>query len=116
MVKMNVLYISLIATIVFGLIDACFFLFAEETLQQQILKIPHFDQVMAELTTGAISAATALFVANLVRLQLKRHYQLLDHPLLDVIGLFLGASLVLTFYVMIRYYRKNDKDNSKDTS
>ena len=110
---MKILYISLIGTVVFGLIDACFFLFAEETLQQKIQKIPHFDQVMAELTTGAISAAIALFLANLIRLQLERHYQLIDHPLLDVTGIFLGTLLILVLYYVIQRYRQKSKDTTK---
>ena len=60
---------------------------------------------MAELTTGAISAATALFLANQVRIQLKRHYQLIDNPLLDVAGIFIGTLFVIVIY----YFTKRKK-------
>ena len=95
--------LSLTGATVFGILDAAFFLIAEVSVQNWIENnFPYFDQNMAELVSGAVSASVALFLATIIKRQLSTGYDLMEHPLLDVVGIFLGTLLVILFYVLLR--------------
>jgi hypothetical protein len=96
---MNVVLLSLISTIVFGIIDAIFFLFFEETLQTKIKKFIHVSLDMAELIVGSLSAATAIFISSNIKMSMKEELYLIDHPLLDASGILLGTFTVITMYL-----------------
>ena len=104
---MNIVLLSLFSTIIFGIIDAVFFLFFEETAQNKIKKLTHVSMNIAEIVTGSLSAAAAIFVAANVEISLEEEMYLIHHPLLDVSGILLGTLVVVLTYVFyIRYIRK----------
>lgn len=101
---MNVALISLISTIVFGIIDAIFFLLFEETIQKKIKKFMNISLDIAELIVGALSAATAIFISSNIKISIGEELYLIEHPLLDASGILLGAfivSLTYLFYIKI---------------
>ena len=91
-------FISLLATCIFGVIDAMFFLFAEDLLQERILKFKFFDEISSELLTGGISASIAIFVSSYIGFQIKKKYQVLESPIYDSLGILLGTFVVLFIY------------------
>lgn len=103
---MNILLISLISTLLFGIIDSLIFLFGEEYLQKKLNTIDFFDETMSEVLTGGISASIALFIASFIRVRLHQHYKILDHPLIDAIGIILGSLLVIIFYYLYKKIKK----------
>ncbi len=104
---MNVILLSLLSTIVFGIIDAIFFLFFEETLQEKIKKFIHVSLAIAEVITGALSASTAIFVASNVRMSMPEELYLINHPLLDASGILLGTFVVtITYIFYLRVIRR----------
>lgn len=106
---MNIWIISLIGTIVFGIIDAVIFLFSETTLQKKFNQISFFDENMSELLTSGISSSIALFFATMIRLKLKKIYKILEHPLIDVIGIMMGTILIMILYYTYKVYHKKNK-------
>ena len=90
--------ISLISSIIFGIIDALFFLIAEDTLQKKLVKINFVDNNMAELMTGGISASFAIFISNYIKNILERHHHLIEHPLIDASGIIIGTLLIIFLY------------------
>ena len=103
---MNVIFLSLISTIIFGIIDAIFFLFFEETLQTKIKKFMHISLDMAELIVGSLSAATAIFVSSSIKMSMEEEVYLISHPLLDASGILLGTFVVtLTYLFYLRVIR-----------
>ena len=63
MVLLNIILISILSSVIFGVIDALFFLTAEDELQDKIESLPYFDLNMAVLLTGGISAAAGTLFA-----------------------------------------------------
>ena len=54
---------------------------------------------MAELMTGGISAAFAIFFANMIRLSLKE-YKILEIPAIDSLGILISTILVVSLYYL----------------
>jgi len=98
MLNYHILFISLISTIIFGIIDATVFLIGEETLQKTLRQQFNFDLAMAELTTGGFSAAISIFIATLVAESINSQYKTIEHPLLDAIGIILGTIIIILIY------------------
>ena len=96
---MNLVLLSLVSTVIFGIIDALFFLFFEETLQNKIKKIMHISVYIAEIIVGALSAAAAIFISSYVEISLQEEVYLIHHPLLDASGILLGTFIVALTYL-----------------
>ena len=108
---MYILLISLIRTIIFGMIDAGFFFVGSETVQNQLIKIPILNYNMAEVLTGGISASFAIFVSSYVALLIKRKHKIIDNPIIDSIGILVGTIIIVTIYYFISKLRKRDNLN-----
>ena len=105
---MNLLLLSLVSTIVFGILDSFFFLFFEETLQNKIKKLMHISLDIAEIIVGALSASVAIFISSYIKISLKEEVYLIDHPLLDVTGILIGTLVVTVSYLFyVRFIRCN---------
>jgi hypothetical protein len=96
---MNVVFLSLISTIIFGMIDAIFFLFFEETFQTKIKNFMHVSLDMAELIVGALSSSTAIFISSSIKMSIEEKIYLINNPLLDASGIILGTFTVIVTYL-----------------
>lgn len=100
---MNLFYISLLSSIIFGIIDSLFFLLAEIELQNLILKIPGFDMNMAELLSGGVSASIAIFFSVMVSNYIIKKYKIHNSsPFMDSIGILIGTLVVIGIYYLHR--------------
>lgn len=93
----------------FGIIDGGLFIFAEEFVQTELIKISFFDVNMAELASGGISASIAIFISSFIHEKLREHYKLIDSPLLDAAGVILGTSILLVIYYFYKKYKTEVK-------
>ena len=105
MISVKILIISLLSTILFGIVDGAFFLLAEESLQEKFTKISFFDSNMAELLSGGISASIAIFLTFYTHNIIHKHYHLVDHPLIDSIGVLIGTIIVIAVYYLYKRYK-----------
>jgi len=96
---MDLILLSLVSTVVFGIIDALFLLFFEETLQTKIKKLMHISVDIAEIIVGALSAAAAIFISSYVKISIEEEIYLIHHPLLDASGILLGTLVVSSTYL-----------------
>jgi len=103
---MNIVVLSLLSTIVFGVIDAVFFLLFEETIQVKLRRMLHISLIVAELLTGGFSGAAAIFASSKFRLSLDEDVFLINNPLLDVTGIVTGTLVVVFAYIFYRKYIK----------
>ena len=107
---MNSLIISLLCSILYGIIDSLFFLIGEGKLQLVLLKIPYFDMNTAEIISGGISSALALFVSLWVGNILMKKYKISISPLLHCIGILLGSiCIALSYIIYIKMISKKRK-------
>lgn len=103
------IFLTLVSTIIFGIIDGTLFIFAEEYIQTELIKISFFDVNMAELATGGISTSIAIFISSFVHEKLREHYKLIDSPFLDATGVILGTSILLVIYYFYKKYKTEVK-------
>jgi len=110
---MNIYIISLISTVIFGMIDGLFFLLAEESLQDKIKRLGILDQNSVELMTGGISAASAIFFSSIISTNIRKRYDILEEPLIDSIGIILGTIVVIIVYnIYKKFYKKSNVKNN----
>ena len=104
--------LTLISTIVFGLIHGSFLLFAEEKIQKPIKQMKYFNKISAGLLTGGISAACAIMFSSIVE-KIILHYSknMIKHPLLDSMGVIIGTFIVIILY---KLFTKNNNNNNNN--
>ena len=98
--------LSLIGTAVFGITDSLFFLFAEEILEKKISEFQSFDEVSVPLIINGIAGSISIFATSLINNYFLKSYDLIHHPVLDSLGIILGASIVLFIYKMVKFSEK----------
>jgi len=94
----RVLLTSIIATVIFGIIDALNFLFIEEKLTNFWKKTGFFDVETIPLINGGISASIALFISSFIDSRIHMHFNVIKHPFLDSMGIITGTILVIFLY------------------
>jgi len=95
---LSIILISLIATIIFGIVDGLSFLFIEEELTKFWQNLGWFDQDIIPIINGGISSSIAIFITTFIYSLLKKKYDLLHHPFLDAIGIIIGTIIVIAFF------------------
>lgn len=90
-----VLLISMIASIIFGVIDAINFLFLEEKLESYWKKFSFLDAKTIPLINGGLAAAISMLIAVQIEHYLEEKYTLFRHPALNATGVIIGTILVI---------------------
>ena len=110
---LKVVILTLVSTIVFGLIDGSFFLFAEEKIQKPIRELKFFDRTSSELFTGGISSAAAIMASSIFQALIKKYTKtdIKPAPILDAIGIMIGTMIVVLLYKMFSSNDGENKDN-----
>ncbi len=100
MIGIKILIFSLIGTIVFGMVDAGFFLVLEEKLSKKINNSSkNLDVNSTGLIVGGLSSAVSIFIYGCINMLLKRFdFEIEENPILDVIGIVIGTILIVLFY------------------
>ena len=93
---------SLASSTLFGLIDAGFLLVGESTLQGTLTQIDGIDDTTAELWTGGISAALAIFAASYLKQNVHNMFasNIVESPVVDAIGVIVGTAVVVAVYTL----------------
>tara|TARA_Y100000590_G_C15554098_1_gene952084 strand:- start:561 stop:926 length:366 start_codon:yes stop_codon:yes gene_type:complete len=113
---MNIILISLISVIIFGVIDGLFFLLAEETLQNKIKKLNLLDDNSVELITGGFSAAFAIFISSFIEYLLEKKFKLITNPFLDSLGILIGTFMVVGCYNLFLRVNNTDTNTTNTTN
>ena len=95
--------VSLIGTIVFGLVDGFMYFFSEHRTRKSFIEVFHIDETMAHLAASGISKSIAVFVAFYVHNYLQKRYRLDDNPFLDAMGVLVGTSIIMFFYYVYKH-------------
>ena len=98
MISGNLFIISIISTIIFGLIDAGLFLLGEETFQKILLDKFHLDLPMAELICGGLSTSLSIFISSIIANYIESKYSIIKSPFIDAFGIILGTLIILLLY------------------
>ena len=103
-----IILISLASTFVFGFIEACSFLFAEETFQNIFIKAG-LDLKSSEILTSALSTAISIFAAVWIEGEIIKRYNIINHPIISSVGIIMGALFFVVIYnIYIKFiFHKN---------
>lgn len=96
------LLISFVSAVVFSVLDSSVFLFGEITLQEKIKTTLHVDNNIAELITGGMSSAVAIFIFTFIKIHLSKRYKIIDNPFIDAIGILIGTTIMIFLYILLR--------------
>ena len=95
----SLFFYSLLSTFIFGLVDACFFLMGELTVQKFFRYRLGFNLTMSELATGGLSASISIFVSSFINQYLKsKKIETIDLPIIDALGIILGTIFIMSIY------------------
>ena len=89
------------------------FLIGETSVQDTLNSISFFDENMAELATGGLSAAISIFIATGFVTLIKHKFEILENPFIDAFGILLGTAIVITFYYVYKTFIKSSVTNHK---
>jgi uncharacterized membrane protein YbaN (DUF454 family) len=116
--------LSLLSSVLFGLIDAIMFLVGESSVQKLFNSISFFDKNMAELATGGLSATISIFIATGFVSLIKHRFEILENPFIDALGILLGTAIVISLYYIyakfikpsIKNKNRNNRNNSNNSN
>ena len=97
----SVIGISIIASVVFGIIDALNFFLVEEKLNNFWKQFSFLDETTIPILNGGISAAISIVIAYYVEHYISTHFNVLKHPGLEAAGIIIGAVIVLVGYKVL---------------
>ena len=98
-----IIAISMFSAIVFGMIDAISFVFAESALIKVLRTTGLFSEYTLLIAVNGISTAIALFVAVILEQYLAKYFTLFKSPYIDASGIIIGTILVIAG---VRIYTK----------
>lgn len=97
-------FFSIMASIIFGLIDASFTFLGATSIYNILIKYMVKD--IAELLTSGISAAVAIFIATLVRNLLKKYSDFDETAWIESSGIIIGTMIFILFYYLLRHIKR----------
>ncbi len=93
--------ISMLASVIFGIIDALNFFLVEEKLNNFWKQFSFLDETTIPILNGGISAAISIVIAYYVEHYISTHYNVLKHPGLEAAGIIIGTVIVLVGYKVL---------------
>lgn len=109
---MNILLliiVSLFGTILFGLIDASFFLLFEEILRKKLTKNKYLDKNTIPILISTFAISISLFISSYITTMISTKINLIKHPLIEVIGFVIGKLTIIFLYILYVNPSKNKK-------
>jgi hypothetical protein len=92
----KLIVLGMMASIVFGIVDAFNFLLVEDSLAVMWKWFGITDEQTINIINSGVSSAVSIFIALCIDVFILSRFKTFKHPALDAIGVIIGAILVLT--------------------
>jgi len=103
-----IIIISVITFTVFGFLDSFLFGILLNTGILQFLENRGLNIHYSDISVGAISASLALLISHYIKHQNSKIFEkVIEHPLLDVMGIMLGTSLYIVVMIIYNKTKQN---------
>lgn len=107
--------LSFLGSIIFGIIHGILYLVIEPHILEYVEDITFFDESMAGVTTSAISHCITILVVYALMYNINKNYELFENILIDVAGILIGISIILTgYYIYIKNSNNNNNNNNSN--
>jgi len=90
--------IGMLASIIFGAIDALNFLLIEGPMEKFWEYTKLLDEKTIPLVNGGTAAAISIFIATYFEELLKKKYDMFNHPIIDAAGIIIGTIIIIFAY------------------
>jgi len=96
--------LSVIGYFIFGASDSLFFLFAENSLVKLLKHFKGLDKTTIGILSNGVAGAFSILIASHIRRFIKSHFDVIDSPYVDAIGIFSGSLFVAVLYLFYTKY------------
>lgn len=96
--------LSIIGYFIFGASDSLFFLFAENSLVRLLKQFKRLDKTTLGILSNGVAGAFSILIASHIRKFIKSHFDVIDSPYIDAIGIFSGSLFVAVLYIFYTKY------------
>lgn len=104
MIKMFIM--GLITMCIFAYIDSGFFLILEEDITYYIKDYEYLDEYTRPILLGGLGSALAIIISKSIKKTIiTPNFKILEHPLIDAVGILIGTFLVIVTYELFKTYR-----------
>lgn len=101
---MKEVLLSIIITIIYGIIHSILTLTIFKKYKNKF-KGKYIDQNVSELIYSGISASIAILIISYSKIYIKYQFNnIIDHPLLDSVGVMIGTIIVIFTYILYKKY------------
>ena len=94
---MKLIFILLISSIIYGIVDALFEIYFEERFEKNIYYYTK-DDILANVLTSTLSSAIAILIYTFIEEHIKLNKYKYKRPIYDSIGTIIGGILVYIVY------------------
>lgn len=102
----RMIMMGLITMCIFAYIDSGLFLTLEEDLTDYIKEYEYLDEYTRPILLGGLGSALAIVISKSIKKYLiDPNFKILEHPLIDALGIIIGTFLVIVTYELFKAYR-----------
>lgn len=99
----RMIIMGLITMCIFAYIDSGFFLLLEEDITEYIKDYEYLDEYTRPILLGGLGSALAIVISKSIKKHLiDPNFKILEHPLIDALGILIGTFLVIITYEFIK--------------
>ena len=104
MIRMIIM--GLITMCIFAYVDSGFFLILEEDITDYIKDYKYLDEYTRPILLGGLGSALAIIISKSIKKTIiTPNFKILEHPLIDAVGILIGTFLVIVTYEVYKIYR-----------
>ena len=102
----KMLIMGLITMCIFAYVDSGFFLILEEDVTEYIKDNEYLDEYTRPILLGGLGSALAIIISKSIKKTIiTPNFKILEHPLIDAVGILIGTFLVIVTYEVFKMYR-----------
>jgi len=102
----RMMLMGLITMCIFAYIDSGLFLTLEEDITDYIKEYEYLDNYSRPVLLSGLASALAILISKSIkRYIILPNFKIIEHPLIDAVGILIGTFLVIVTYEVLKTYR-----------
>jgi len=113
----SIVYISIFASIIFGIVESLNFLIIEKVTKDELKKDIKLEADMLALIRASITGITSIIIAVYLERYIESNYKTNRTPFIRVLGIIIGTILVIALFKLYTRlhiaYKKLQKEHTE---